>query len=229
MANRTLQDRTLPWSGTTLSECISCIILMLVVFFTFLLYCSPSWRINAIHSTTVKLLTTYSKKICAEKHSKGQIKTNISTTPVSIAISLAQARVKRRRYLQPTSKLLFSLQLVTEVYFGATFKVVPFHIIYRQLFTTFVRLGDAAFRVVYALISRKTQTPCSTLHPVRRRPRPLPPPRPHHHHQQQQQQQQRRRNVKCVSWHHALVSHWCRVAMSKFGDEWVKYRRGYVM
>ena len=47
------------------------------------------------------------------------------------------------------------LQSATEVYFDATFKVVP--TIYYQLFTVFVPFADAAFPVVFAIMSRKTQ------------------------------------------------------------------------
>ena len=47
------------------------------------------------------------------------------------------------------------LQTATEVYFDATFKVVP--TIYYQLFTMFVPFADAAFPVVFALMSRKTR------------------------------------------------------------------------
>jgi hypothetical protein len=47
------------------------------------------------------------------------------------------------------------LQSATQVYFDATFKVVP--TIYYQLFTVFVSFADSAFPVVYTLMSRKTQ------------------------------------------------------------------------
>jgi len=47
------------------------------------------------------------------------------------------------------------LQSATQIYFDATFKVVP--TIYYQLFTVFVPYADAAFPVLYALMSRKTQ------------------------------------------------------------------------
>jgi len=47
------------------------------------------------------------------------------------------------------------LRSATAVYFDATFKVVP--TIYYQLFTVFAPFADAAFPVVYALMSRKTQ------------------------------------------------------------------------
>jgi len=41
------------------------------------------------------------------------------------------------------------------VYFDATFKVVP--TVFYQLFTLFAAFTDAAFPVLYALMSRKTQ------------------------------------------------------------------------
>jgi len=47
------------------------------------------------------------------------------------------------------------LQSATEVYFDATFKVVP--TIYYLLFTVFVPFADAAFPVVFAIMLRKTQ------------------------------------------------------------------------
>ena len=60
-----------------------------------------------------------------------------------------------------TSALLFTsnekLELLKEsshVYFNATFKVVPR--LYYQLFTVFVPYADAAFPVLYALMTRKT-------------------------------------------------------------------------
>jgi len=43
----------------------------------------------------------------------------------------------------------------TQVYFDATFKVVP--TVFYQLFTLFAPFADAALPVVYALMSRKTQ------------------------------------------------------------------------
>jgi len=60
-----------------------------------------------------------------------------------------------------TSALLFTsnekLELLKEsshVYFDTTFKVVPR--LYYQLFTVFVPYADAAFPVLYALMTRKT-------------------------------------------------------------------------
>ena len=47
------------------------------------------------------------------------------------------------------------LKSATQVYFDATFKVVP--VIFYQLFTVFVSFADSAFPVLYALMSRKTQ------------------------------------------------------------------------
>lgn len=47
------------------------------------------------------------------------------------------------------------LRCATQIYFDATFKVVP--TIYYQLFTLFVPFADSAFPVLYALMSRKTQ------------------------------------------------------------------------
>jgi len=44
----------------------------------------------------------------------------------------------------------------TQMYFDATYKVVP--TIFNQLFTLFAPFADAAFPVVYALMSCKTQT-----------------------------------------------------------------------
>ena len=55
----------------------------------------------------------------------------------------------------PSNEQLELLQSATEVYFDATFKVVP--TIYHQLFTLFVPFADAAFPVVFAIMSRKTQ------------------------------------------------------------------------
>jgi hypothetical protein len=52
-------------------------------------------------------------------------------------------------------KQLEMLQTATEVYFDATFKVVPN--LYYQLFTVFVPYTDTAFPVFFALMSRKTQ------------------------------------------------------------------------
>ena len=46
------------------------------------------------------------------------------------------------------------LQSATQIYFDATFKVVP--TFYYQLFTVFVRFADSAFPVFYAVMSRKT-------------------------------------------------------------------------
>ena len=54
-----------------------------------------------------------------------------------------------------SNEQLALLQTSTEVYFDATFKVVP--TIYYQLFTMFVPFADAAFPVVFALMSRKTR------------------------------------------------------------------------
>lgn len=54
-----------------------------------------------------------------------------------------------------TDKQLQLLQSACEVYFDATFKVVPS--IYYQLFTIFVPFADAAFPVIFALMTRKTQ------------------------------------------------------------------------
>ena len=53
---------------------------------------------------------------------------------------------------QTTGAILHS---ATEVYSDATFKVVP--TIYYQLFTVFVPFADAAFPVLFAIMSRKTQ------------------------------------------------------------------------
>jgi len=47
------------------------------------------------------------------------------------------------------------LRCATQIYFDATFKVVP--TIYYQLFTLFVPFADSSFLVLYALMSRKTQ------------------------------------------------------------------------
>ena len=46
------------------------------------------------------------------------------------------------------------LQSATQIYFDATFKVMP--TIYYQLFTVFVPFADSAFQVFYAVMSRKT-------------------------------------------------------------------------
>jgi MULE transposase domain len=55
-----------------------------------------------------------------------------------------------------TNKQLELLQSATEIYFDATFKVVPN--IYYQLFTIFVTFADGSFPVIFALMSRKTQS-----------------------------------------------------------------------
>jgi len=47
------------------------------------------------------------------------------------------------------------LKSATEVHFDATFKVVPG--LYYQLLTVFAPCGDAAFPVMYALMTRKTR------------------------------------------------------------------------
>ena len=47
------------------------------------------------------------------------------------------------------------MKSATEVYFDATFKVVPG--LYYQLLTVFAPCGDAAFPVMYALMTRKTR------------------------------------------------------------------------
>jgi len=47
------------------------------------------------------------------------------------------------------------LRCATQIYFDATFKVVP--TIYYQLFTLFVPFADSAFPVLYALMPRNTQ------------------------------------------------------------------------
>jgi len=47
------------------------------------------------------------------------------------------------------------LQTATEVYFDATFKVVP--ALYYQLLTVFVPYADSAFPIFFALMSRKTE------------------------------------------------------------------------
>jgi hypothetical protein len=54
-----------------------------------------------------------------------------------------------------SSKQLQVLQPATDVYFDATFKVVP--TIYYQLLTVFVPYADSAFPVLFALMSRKTE------------------------------------------------------------------------
>ena len=55
-----------------------------------------------------------------------------------------------------SNEQLALLHSATEVYFDATFKVVP--TIYYQLFTVFVPFADDAFPVLFAIMSRKTQT-----------------------------------------------------------------------
>jgi len=47
------------------------------------------------------------------------------------------------------------MQTATEVYFDATFKVVP--ALYHQLLTVFVPYADSAFPIFFALMSRKTE------------------------------------------------------------------------
>ena len=54
-----------------------------------------------------------------------------------------------------SSEQLDLLQSATEVYFHATFKVVP--TTYYQFFTVFVPFAEAAFPVVFAIMSCKTQ------------------------------------------------------------------------
>ena len=54
-----------------------------------------------------------------------------------------------------SSTQLEVLQSATDVYFDATFKVVP--TLYYQLLTVFVPYGDSAFPVFFALMSRKTE------------------------------------------------------------------------
>jgi len=46
------------------------------------------------------------------------------------------------------------LQSATQIYFDATFNVLP--TVYYQLFTVFVPFADSAFPVFYAVMSRKT-------------------------------------------------------------------------
>ena len=81
-----------------------------------------------------------------------------STEPASIEVLLTQPAVAQLLFASDEQLCLLqtaSERQNTEVYFDATFKVVPW--IYYQLFTLFVPFGDAAFPVVYALMSRKTQ------------------------------------------------------------------------
>ena len=55
----------------------------------------------------------------------------------------------------PNTYQLELLRLATQVHFDATFKVLP--TVFYQLCTLFAPFADAAFPVVYALMSRKTQ------------------------------------------------------------------------
>ena len=50
---------------------------------------------------------------------------------------------------------------IQDVYFDATFKVVP--AIYHQLMTLFAPHVDAAFPIFYVLMSRKTEAVCAKL------------------------------------------------------------------